>query len=261
MSIGAGGSDAALLAEFQRIGRELFSTGLNTSHSGNLSVCIRGSTRLSTSVGTCESHRVSRVGTRGEILITRSGSSLHNLGPDDLVRVDLGEEPLSGEDPGAPSSEGGPVEPFSGEGPRQLSGGTGPEEPSDKGGPAKPSRELVVHRAVYRVAGVGAVVHAHPAYAVTLSLSRDRLVPLDVEGSLFLGEIPVIDPVEKVGSRELAAAVAAVLRNGPVVVVRGHGAFAAARSLDAAYHYISALEHTCRILYLTHLLKDSHRPR
>ncbi|MFA6431544.1 MAG: class II aldolase/adducin family protein, partial [Candidatus Margulisiibacteriota bacterium] len=44
------------------------------------------------------------------------------------------------------------------------------------------SRELPVHRAIYKETGALAIVHAHPISAIAISLTDNKIVPQDAEG-------------------------------------------------------------------------------
>lgn len=123
------------------------------------------------------------------------------------------------------------------------------------------STELTVHRYVYKQTPASAIVHAHPPYTVTLSFTERQLVPCDVEGQLLLGKVPVLgwDTVVKPG--ELAEEISEALKEHKIVVVRGHGSFAAGQLLEEAYHYTTTLEESCRLLYLLKTLGvDSTQP-
>ncbi len=141
--------------------------------------------------------------------ITKSGVRKNRLSRDDLLFVGL--EPDPGRDRGA-------------------------------------SVELVIHRAIYRATDAGAIVHAHPRTAVALSLSLNAIHPRDLEGRLLLGEVPVLDPTTKSASEEAARAVAEGLKEHPLVMLRGHGAFARGRDLFAAYARLTVLEESAQIL-------------
>lgn len=110
------------------------------------------------------------------------------------------------------------------------------------------SVELVVHRAIYDATDALAVVHAHATHTVVRSLVADAIVPLDSESLLRLGEVPVVSHPETIGSAQAGALIADALREHPVVVLRGHGPFAAGATLEEAYQYVSCLEASCRIL-------------
>lgn len=172
----------------RQVGRELFLAGSVTARHGNLSV---------------------REGDR--IFITRSGSMLSRLQPEDVMET--------GMDPG----------------------------PSDEGC----SRELVVHRAVYRATGALAICHAHPPHTMFRSLVDDVITPLDSEAGCVLGSsIPVLVPQEKIGSAEAAELLAEALARVPVAVLRTHGPFAAGATLWDAWGFIGVLEESCHILNL-----------
>jgi L-fuculose-phosphate aldolase len=112
--------------------------------------------------------------------------------------------------------------------------------------PAGASSEYRVHQAVYRRSEHRAIVHAHPAYAVAASLALDRVVPRDSEGEMLCPVIPVVEGAP--GTQELADNVAAALSEGHLVIARGHGTFAAGKSLEQAYLYTSLAEHACRVI-------------
>ena len=120
--------------------------------------------------------------------------------------------------------------------------------PLDGPVPDTASSEYRVHRAVYLSSSHEAIVHAHPQAAVAASLVTDTIVPEDSEGQMFCPEIPVVGGAP--GSQEIADNVAAILSKNKLVIVRGHGTFAAGKSLDEAYQLTSLAEHACRVLAL-----------
>lgn len=120
--------------------------------------------------------------------------------------------------------------------------------PLDGEVPADASREWIVHRAIYCETPHQAIIHAHPVHAIAISFGVDEVLPQDCEGELVCPRIPVVTGAS--GSTELAQNVAAALADAPVVIVRGHGTFAAASTLEGAYVATSAVEHACRILLL-----------
>jgi L-fuculose-phosphate aldolase len=54
---------------------------------------------------------------------------------------------------------------------------------------------------------------------------------------------------------ELADEIADLLAQHSVVLVRGHGTFAASQLLEEAYYYTVVLEQSCRLLYLLKALQ------
>ena len=112
--------------------------------------------------------------------------------------------------------------------------------------PPGASSEYRVHREVYRKTPHRAIVHAHPPVTVALSLVRDEVIPEDSEGRMFCPVIPVVSG--EPGSQEIADTVSDALVSSKLVIARGHGTFAAGRTLDEAYLYTSLAEHACRVL-------------
>ena len=177
-----------ILESFQWVGRDLYHLGLITSHAGNISLRC------------------------GEwIWITRTGSMLGRLGPDDVV-----ETPLSAGESAHPMA----------------------------------SMELPVHLAIYRATSAQAILHAHPPSAVALSLIDDTIVPADSEGGYILGKVPVIVASNVVASQEVADHASSLLQTHRAVLVRGHGSFAAGGSLEEAFGITTTLEASAKILLL-----------
>jgi L-fuculose-phosphate aldolase len=143
------------------------------------------------------------------VLITRRGSMLGELEEADLVDVGLQE---------------------------------------DDSGIALASTEVKVHRAIYTATSHLALVHAHPRAAIALSMNRDFIVPVDDEGRYYLKRIPVLCVKTAIGSLELEEEIPALLKDFPVVMVRGHGAFAAGGNLEEGLQFTHALEWSCEIL-------------
>jgi L-fuculose-phosphate aldolase len=143
------------------------------------------------------------------ILITRRGSMLAKLTAADLIDVGLKE---------------------------------------DDSGIALASTEVKVHRAVYTVSSHLALVHTHPRAAIALSMNRDFLVPVDDEGRYYFKRIPVLSVRTAIGSTELEEKLPASLKDFPVVLVRGHGAFAAGGNLEEGLQISHALEWSCEVL-------------
>lgn len=114
--------------------------------------------------------------------------------------------------------------------------------------PTEVSSEYRVHRAVYATSLYRAIVHAHPPYAVALSLILDEVLPQDCEEEMFCLKIPVVQGLP--GTEILAANVAEGLTRAPVVIARGHGTFAAGKTLDEAFILTSLAEHSCRVVAL-----------
>lgn len=114
--------------------------------------------------------------------------------------------------------------------------------------PGDASSEYRVHREVYKKTPHRTIVHAHPPAAVAASLVLDQIVPEDSEGLMFCPVIPVVTGAP--GSDEVAQNVSGSMVMSKLVIARGHGTFAAGKTLDEAYLLTSLAEHSCRVLAL-----------
>lgn len=147
---------------------------------------------------------------RGDrLVITRRGSMLGELAPGDLVEI-----PLEGEAPGL----------------------------------ERASTEVNVHRGIYNSTGHLAIVHAHPRAAIALSMEREWIFPVDAEGKYYFTRIPVLAAKTTIGSKEVEEKIPGLLGSFPVVVVRGHGAFAGGTTLEEGFKALFSLEWSCEIL-------------
>jgi len=114
------------------------------------------------------------------------------------------------------------------------------------------SSDLIVHEAIYKMTDYMAVLHCHGVFNVVLSLLDDEIVPVDLEGRIFIGKARVVEG--EFGSEELAEAIANEIMRCGVAVVRAHGIYAGGKDLREAFRKASYLEHSCEILYRKRLL-------
>ena len=83
------------------------------------------------------------------------------------------------------------------------------------------------HRGVYNASGAGAIMHAHPPYAIAAAKTAGEqgITPIHNEAMVGLKWIPVIGTsVAGEDTGEEVGAIAAQLRRWPALVIRGHGA-------------------------------------
>jgi len=182
-----------LLVQFQEVGCDLFTRGLVSSHSGNVSI---------------------RMGDR--LIITRRDSKLGCLQEHDLIETGI--------------------------------------DKNDRYTPLA-SRELPVHRAIYRETPALAIVHAHPPHAIALSLTESEITPCDAEGLSLVGRVPVLGWNMEVKPGGLADIIAQALKQSQIVMVHGHGSFATGQLLEEAHSHTTFLEESCRIICLLKSLK------
>jgi L-fuculose-phosphate aldolase len=120
--------------------------------------------------------------------------------------------------------------------------------------PPGASSEYRVHLEIFRQTGYEAIVHAHPPHAIAASFGIDEIIPQDSEGKMFCPVIPIVQGAP--GSQDLAENVTRAILSSKLVIVRGHGTFAAGMTLDEAFVYTSLAEHSCRILRLKRSLSS-----
>lgn len=154
----------------------------------------------------------------GTLAVTPSGRSLRALQPEDIVRV---------------SSEG-----------RTLGGG-------------RATSELPLHLAAYAArAGVGCVVHTHPASCVAWS-KTGGLFPLDTVGAIESLGVIAFTRYARSGTAELAAICSAALRECDTIVMERHGLTSVAAELETAFLRTDLAEQTARIELAALLLRAS----
>lgn len=106
------------------------------------------------------------------------------------------------------------------------------------------SNDVALHQLIYKFTPAAAIIHAHPPHAIAMSLTNDLIAPKDLEGSVFLREIPVVT------SAQASSRIPQLLQAHVAVVVRGHGCYVVGRTLNEALAYTSALALSCEVAYL-----------
>lgn len=150
----------------------------------------------------------------GKILATPSGVCKGELQIDDLVMIDL---------------EGKPENP-------------------DK----KPSSEIQMHLEVYRQRkDVKAVIHAHPPYALSLSLAGISLSePYLPESVLMLGSVPVAG-YARPSTAQVPQSISEYIQNTDILMLERHGSLALGASFKEAFVKTELLEQTAKIVWLS----------
>jgi L-fuculose-phosphate aldolase len=115
----------------------------------------------------------------------------------------------------------------------------------------KPSIETGMHLAIYQAReDVSAVIHAHPVFCSLYSATEQEINHrLLSETYAIIGRIEYI-PYYKIGSPELAEAVAEASRKADCIIMRNHGALAVGTSLLQAYDRLEVLESAAKINWL-----------
>lgn len=118
----------------------------------------------------------------------------------------------------------------------------------DDSGIALASTEVNVHRSIYESTSALAIVHTHPRSAITLSLEGKDIVPVDVEGRYYFKRVPVLEVAQAIGSKELEKELPELLKDFPIVIIKGHGAFAIGGNLEEGLQISHAMEWSCDII-------------
>ena len=119
--------------------------------------------------------------------------------------------------------------------------------------PKGASVEYKVHRAIYMNTDFKAVIHAHTPYAIVESMNGRDIKPVDAEGKYYFYRIPVLDVKQAISSDEVAEKMPKAVEGYGAAVIKAHGTFAAAMSLEDAFSRITEVESACRLRYLARL--------
>ena len=109
--------------------------------------------------------------------------------------------------------------------------------------PDAASSEYAVHAAMYAAdSTLGAIVHAHPAAVLALSMAGAVPDPsVLLEGQSLVGSVATV-PAWPPGSSELAAACVDSVRLAPVLVLARHGVVAVGETLSEAMLRLEVVE-------------------
>ena len=104
------------------------------------------------------------------------------------------------------------------------------------GAGVEPPSEHWIHREIYRLRpNVGGIVHAHPASILTLSAVGQALRQVvTVNPFIPEGGAPVFDSPVLINTEARGIALAAALGEGPIVVLRQHGAVTVGSNVEEA---------------------------
>ncbi len=120
------------------------------------------------------------------------------------------------------------------------------------GAPAEgASLDAPLHLAVYRKNPTArAVIHSHGPYSVAMTMNGEDFIPPDFEGQYYFSRIPVITIPYDHYLKESAEYVSDILAEFPIMVVRGHGVYAQAESINLAYKWTCSFELSAKTAYL-----------
>ncbi len=119
-------------------------------------------------------------------------------------------------------------------------------------GQRKPSSEWRLHRDLYAARPhVGAVVHAHSPFAVSLACLRCDIPPFHYMIARFGGDTVRCSRYEIFGSQELSAAALDAMTDRHACLLANHGLLVAGRDLEQALALAGELEELCEQYWRT----------
>jgi len=124
----------------------------------------------------------------------------------------------------------------------------------------KSSSETPMHLEVYKQrADVYAVLHAHPVFATTLTVS-DYPLPVDVlpEVLMALGEIPTTRYATP-SSHDDADAIRELIKDHDALLLRQHGSLTVGSNLDIALTALERIEHVAEVFWRAQMLGKVNR--
>ena len=184
-----------------RLAKSLFDRGLTIGSSGNISVRLADGW-----------------------LMTPTGSSMGNLEPNEISKLDLNGNLISGK---------------------------------------SPTKESFLHIAMYdERPDSGAVVHLHSTHSVAVSClaginKKNVLPPITAYYVMKIGTLPLV-PYFPPGDINLAKAVKEMASNHHAVLLANHGPVVAGKTLEDAVYAIEELEETARLFLLLRNMKTQY---
>jgi len=81
-------------------------------------------------------------------------------------------------------------------------------------------------------------------------MNGEDFIPPDFEGQYYFSRVPVISIDYGRYLQDASQQVASILAENPIMVVRGHGVYAQAETLNLAYKWTCSLELSARTAFL-----------
>ena len=113
------------------------------------------------------------------------------------------------------------------------------------------SMDARLHLAVYQSnSETRAVLHSHGPDSVAMTMDNEEFLPADFEGQLYFNRVPVLTIPYDQYVASAPRLVAEILAEYPIAVVRGHGVYASADSLNLAYKWTCSLELSAKTAFI-----------
>ncbi len=128
---------------------------------------------------------------------------------------------------------------------------------------AQASRDVPIHRVIYKSTGAKAIVHAHIPSAMALSVTENKILPQDAKGQAMFPQGVCIVKIRQGADRdEIARMTAQVVSASPsAVVIKGYGAYAYGATIDEALEIMTALEMSSKIWMLSKMIPARQLPQ
>ena len=116
---------------------------------------------------------------------------------------------------------------------------------------AQASLDAPLHLAVYNANPTArAVLHSHGPYSVAMTMDGQDFIPIDFEGQYYFKKIPVIS-IDYTEYLQLSAQqISQALTQSPVVILRGHGVYACAETINLAYKWSCSVELSAKTAFI-----------
>lgn len=117
------------------------------------------------------------------------------------------------------------------------------------GGGGRRHSEVFIHSEIYKARpDVNSVIHTHPIYAVALSATGQKLLPISQAGVTFYDGLPYFtETIELIRSQDKGAALAQALGGCKAVLLRNHGVAVVGATIEEATILTITLENACQI--------------
>jgi len=116
------------------------------------------------------------------------------------------------------------------------------------------SLDAPLHVAIYQQnPTLQAVLHSHGPHSVALTMNGKDFTPIDFEGQYYFKHVPVLNIEYQDYLNESPLQVSKALMKSKITIVRGHGVYAAAETINLAYKWTCSLELSAKTKHIINL--------
>lgn len=117
------------------------------------------------------------------------------------------------------------------------------------------SLDTALHFSVYECnPQAQTLLHSHGPYSVAWSMEGQDFIPPDFEGQYYFKRVPVLNIAYGDYLTQAPEQVGKALAKYPLVMVKGHGVYAQAESINLAYKWTCSLEQSAKTAWLRRLM-------